>query len=178
MSNQTLFWSFIILPWFTLFFMKKEEIKRYMPVALFASLGGTAFSELALALDFWTIKDSIFPFYHVIALVYGLFPVVVIWIFKLTYNHFLRYMIANAVVDFILTFIIDPWFIRRGIFQFVNINNFQALLIALFIAVILYGYQMWQEDVLITPERSITSHRLQSAVAKPLPAEDDDKSET
>ncbi len=34
MSNQILLWSVLILPWLTLFFMKKEDIKRLMPASL------------------------------------------------------------------------------------------------------------------------------------------------
>lgn len=33
MSNQIILWSLFIIPWMTLFFMKKDEIRRYLPAA-------------------------------------------------------------------------------------------------------------------------------------------------
>ncbi|WP_269083310.1 hypothetical protein [Ornithinibacillus contaminans] len=38
MLNQVILWGILIAPWLTLFFMKKDAIKRYMPVAIFASI--------------------------------------------------------------------------------------------------------------------------------------------
>lgn len=176
MSNQVILWSSIILPWFTLFFMKKEEIKRYMPVALFGVVIVAIFSELAFALNFWNVKESVFPFYHVAPLAFGLFPVGILWIYKLTYNRFIYFMALNMLIDFILIYVLDPWITRRGILELVNITSLELYVVDLLIAAVLYGYQMWQEDVLIPYEKSASPHAFQPAAAKPLPeGEDSDR---
>lgn len=38
MTNQVFSWALFVIPWLTLFFMIREDIKHYMPVAIFASV--------------------------------------------------------------------------------------------------------------------------------------------
>ncbi|MBP2637941.1 MAG: hypothetical protein H6Q72_3848 [Firmicutes bacterium] len=174
MSNQVLLWGSIILPWLTLFFLKKEDIKRYMPVALFGALMTTIVGELALALKWWVIKDSIFPFYHMPTLTYGGFPVGIIWIFKFTNKKFFLFMLVNVAFDFGLASTWDKLLVSRGIIEIINATPFQLLLQDIINAALLYRFQMWQEGVLISPEKTSHSHKLQPAVAKPLPNDQED----
>lgn len=173
MSNQVLLWSSIVIPWLTLFFLKREAIKRYMPVALFGALVTTITGELGLALNWWSIDDTIFPFYHIIPYTYGAFPVGIIWIFTFTYKRFWLFMLTNAALDFVLTFPMQSFTTQRGIAELVNMNNTQTFLIAIINAVVLYGYQIWQEEVLVVHEQATSSASLQPAMAKPLPGEDE-----
>lgn len=172
MSNQ---WGSVILPWVTLLLLKKDDVKRYMPAALFGALATTVIGEIALALNWWNVKEAIFPFYHMAPYIYGAFPVGVIWILKFTHERFWLFMFVNAVVDIILAFPILNFTIQRGIAEIININNIQLFLIFLLNAVALYGYQKWQDDVLVFSESTRNSPRLQSALAKPLPEDKDDK---
>jgi len=176
-SNQTILWSTIILPWLTLFLMNKNDVKRYMPVALLGALITTIVGEFALALNWWSTKEVIFPFYHVQPMSYGGFLVGTIWIFKFTYRRgFMSYMLANAVFDFLLPFGINRWMSQLGIMELVNITPLKLMMINLADAVVLYGYQMWQDDVLVTSteKKNQFSSNLQPAVAKPLPQKQDD----
>jgi len=167
LSNQLILLSSIFLPWFTLFFMDKKDIKRYMPVALFGALGVTIIGEIALASNWW-FYDSVYPFFHIPAFAYGLFPVGIIWIFKLTYKRFLLFMIANAIFDFILTFPLDYFLTQRGILILNNITNLQLLLLDLVHAVVLYVYQVWQESIFALYEETSFSASLQPAASKPV----------
>lgn len=60
--NQIILWSMFIVPWLTLFFMKKEEVRRYIPVALFAAATSVIIHDVGLRLGFWVIQDVAFPF--------------------------------------------------------------------------------------------------------------------
>jgi hypothetical protein len=69
-------------PWFTLLFMKKEDIQRYISVAMFGALITTIIVEIALALNWRVVKDTAFPFYHIPPFTYGAFPVGIMWSFR------------------------------------------------------------------------------------------------
>ncbi|WP_371363653.1 hypothetical protein [Sporomusa rhizae] len=45
MSNQTILSSIFILSWLSLLFMKKEDIKRFFPVGLFATVTSAMISK-------------------------------------------------------------------------------------------------------------------------------------
>lgn len=140
-----------------------------MPVALFGALLTTVFAELAIALKWWVVKDTIFPFYHIAPFTYGAFIVGIIWIFKFTYGRFVIFLLANAAFEYVLSYPVNNLMIQRGIIEFVTISQWQLIVMNLVIAAGLYAYQMWQEGVLVSMEQ--TNHaiiRLQPAVAKPL----------
>ncbi|MPM89704.1 hypothetical protein SDC9_136816 [bioreactor metagenome] len=175
MNNQLYLWGSVILPWFTLLFLKADDVKRYMPVALFGALVTTIIGEIALALNWWSIKESIFPFYHLAPYIYGAFPVGVIWIFKFTHDRFWLFILANAALDIILAFPILNFTIQRGIVEIINITSFQLFLVFLLNAVALYVYQEWQDDAPLFAESTKSSPNLQTALAKPLPEDKDDQ---
>jgi len=146
-----------------------------MPVALFGALMTTIVGETALAMKWWVIKDSIFPFYHLPTLTYGGFPVGIIWIFKFTNKRFFLFMLVNLAFDAGLAVSWDKLLASRGIIEIVNATPLQLLLQDTINAAVLYRYQMWQEGVLISPEQKSYSPNLQPAVLKPFPPEEDDK---
>lgn len=178
MSNHALLWSSIIIPWFTLFLLKRDDIKRYMPVALLGSLLTTIFCEMAIALKWWVVKDAIFPFLHIAPFTYGAFLVGIVWIFKLSYGRFWQFLLINAVFEYILSFPVGNLLVQRGILEYVNISQWQLVAMNLVNAAVLYAYQMWQAGVLIRSELVSNTMRLQPAVAKPLNAKKDERSET
>lgn len=61
MSNQVILWSLIILPWFTLFFMSREDIRRLMPVGLFSSLISIIAVEAGQTLGWFVLEKRPFP---------------------------------------------------------------------------------------------------------------------
>lgn len=175
MSNQLILWSILILPWFTLLFMKKEEIKRYMPVALFTVVTGLIILEIGSTLNLWAVRETVFPLSYTVPYIYGTFPVVTMWVFKFTYGRFWLYVATNLVLDLGFSFLIMPWVISRGIFEIINFTNFGGLLVTTGHAFLLYGYQLWQEDVLVPAVKKLFSPKLQPAAAKPIFEDEDDK---
>lgn len=175
MSNQVILWSTIILPWLTLLSLKQEDIKRYTSVALFGTLGSTIVGEFAITLNWWSIKESIFPFYHILPFTYSAFLVGIIWIFKLTYGRFWLFLLINALFDWVLCFPLPIFFAQRGIGELINDNGFYLFVISIVHGVLLYGYQMWQEGIFIQFERTNVIPNLQPVVRKPLDIEEQDK---
>lgn len=153
MFIKVLLWGMLILPWFTLFFLKKEEIKRYMPVALFASLLMTIYNVVAYNQKHWEIKVTIIPWLKPLFVpgIFGGFLIVTIWIFYFTYGRFWKYIITNLAADFMFAvFPIHYLFQEKlGIYQLINITPLGRFTLFVIFAIVLYLYQLWQEEVFI-----------------------------
>ena len=167
-------WSMFFMPWLSLFFMKKEEVKRWMPVAMFSLVLTTIIHDIGTTLGFWATRESFYPFYEMIPYYFGVMPVLTIWVFKFTYGHFARYFATNIILDIGFNFFLLNYFLpSRGILDF-NISPFPSLLITLTHAVVIYGYQIWQDDILLDTQNVIVNS-IQPAAAKPLLNQQEDE---
>lgn len=147
--NQILLWGMLILPWLSLFFLKKNIIKYYMPVSIFTALLVTIYNELSYTQKWWVKKETIFPQVIVfVPFVYGAFLVGTLWIFYLTYKRFWLYIIANLITDGIFCFFAHNWFIKLHIVEDVKHRDFHIFIAFTIISIIAYGYQVWQDEVL------------------------------
>jgi hypothetical protein len=98
---------------------------------------------------------------------YGFMPVLTIWVFKFTYGRFWMYMVTNTILDIGFNFFLLNYFLpSRGIMDF-NISPFMSLPITLMHAVVIYGYQMWQDGILLST-KNIVNNNIQPVAAKPL----------
>ncbi len=175
MSNQVILWSMFILPWFSLFFMKRVDIKRYMPVALFATTTSILIAEIGDTLKWWSFMETAYPL-HNMSYIYGLNPVSLLWIMKFTYRKFGVFIIADAILNLGFAYLLLGYFLHsRGIFSYLTLTPFHVLLITTVHGIISYGYQLWQESVLAWSERTRFSAGLQPAAAKPLQNDLDQK---
>lgn len=175
MSNQILQWSMFIVPWLTLFFMKRDDIKRYMPVASFATVLSTIIHDAGITLGFWVVLKTVFPFKEMIPYLYGNMFVITLWVFKFTYGRFWLYAVTNLILDIGFNFFFLNIFLRsKGILD-MTITPLQGLPITLIHALVIYFYQMWQEGIFAQSKRKYFSPNLQPAVAKPLSEEEDNK---
>ena len=168
MSNQVIVWAMLILPWLSLFFMKKEDIRRFMPLALFTMVVTSIVIEAGITLKLWNIRETTYPLNHTLSYVYGLAPVVAMWIFKYTYRRFWIYIAADTVFNLVFGFLFTPWLASRGIKDLLT-SGFSVFLIVTGLAVLLYLYQMWQENA--WADSRVSSYELQPAL-KRLPQED------
>jgi len=66
LSNQTILWASVVLAWLSTLFLKKEEIRRYMAVALFCSLAFAFIFETGISLQWWAVKESSFPLINIL----------------------------------------------------------------------------------------------------------------
>lgn len=145
-------WLVLIVPWFTLFLMKKEDIKRYMPVAILTSLSMILYNVVAYNQQHWIIKVSIIPWLKPLFVsgVLGGFMVITIWIFYFTYGKFWLYLATNIVLDFMFAvYPLHYWFQEKlGIYQLVNITPWGRFIFFVCLSVITYGYYTWQKEVI------------------------------
>lgn len=167
MSNQFILWSMFIVPWMTLAFMKRAEIKRYIPVGLFAGLTSTIIHDVGVSLGFWVVGEVAFPFNSLHTYLFGLLPVLTMWVFKFTNGRFWLYMGTNAVLDLGFNFILFGYLLPYlGILSLVGITSFQGWFITLGHAVIVYGFQKLYEGEPI--DLRISRLNPQNAAAKPF----------
>jgi hypothetical protein len=147
--NQILLWSLLVLPWFALIPLNEHDVKRFFPAGLFGALVLTIIFQIAENFKWWEIKENIFILSNTTSFVYGLFLVGTIIILYFTYHHFLLYMVTNFIVDAILSFGISKWYEHLNIYELDKINPFGVYLLTIVVAVMIYGYQKWQETVMV-----------------------------
>lgn len=181
MNNQVLLWSMLILPWLTLFFMPKETIKRWMPVALFSALTSVLAVELGENLGWFIYSEAAYPLRTPLYIIFGLNIVITMWLFYFSYGRFWRYMGIDIILNFVFIYLFHVYFLgSRGLFYEVGITPFVNTLIVTFDGALAYGYQMWQEGIFARSEIKSASYssNLQPAATKPLPEDqDNEKSE-
>ncbi|EMS73793.1 hypothetical protein [Ruminiclostridium cellobioparum] len=157
MTNQVIVWSMLILPWLSLFFMKKEEIRRWMPVALFTMVTNTIIIDIGVGLKLWETRVNIFPLDQMISFVYGVLPIAAMWIFKFTYGRFWLYFVIEILLSTLFIRVIHPWLHRRGIFIWLNQDFLKGIWIYVMTIthyLLIYLYGMWQDGKFARPHKN------------------------
>ncbi len=149
MINQIVLWSVLVVPWLSVFVMPKSSFKRYMPVAVFASLLVTLYCELADTFSWWVIKQTLFPSFTVfVPFVFGLFFVGTLWIFHFTFHRFWLYLLTNIVIDAVFAFPGNALFQNIGLYQLITHTSWHIFFTFVALSIVIYGYQLWQEKEL------------------------------
>lgn len=141
----------LILPWLTLFFINKHSMKRFMPVAILASLLVTIIFEIGYVYDWWKVQVEIAPWDEItsVPLTYGVFLVGTIWVFHISFDRkFWVYMLTNILIDGFYSFIALNILIGFGIYKLVNMGNLGIFMLMIFLAIIIYPYQKWQDSIM------------------------------
>ncbi len=172
MNNQILMWSILVLPWLTLFFMNKEDIKRLMPVALFSALASVFVVEMGENLGWFVYGETTYPLRTSFYIIFGLNSVTTMWLFRFICGQFSKYMVIDIVLNFGFVYLFHIFFLgNRGLFHEVGITPLTNVLITTIVGAFAYGYQMWQEGIFVYSERTQrtkNSQILQPEAAKPL----------
>ncbi|MBP2662055.1 MAG: hypothetical protein H6Q71_3 [Firmicutes bacterium] len=166
MSNQVILWGTLIIPWLTLLFMPKEDIKRYISVGLLSAILSIIALNTGISNMWWAIRENIYPFVGVHPFFFSLFIILPMWLIKYTYGRFWLYLTVDTIINAVYAFAGLPWLGTRGIIDFNS--SLIAFIFASIISVILYKFQIWQEGIYVRSERNGFSPNLQPAAAKPL----------
>jgi hypothetical protein len=158
----------IIVPWLSLLFVKKEELKRFMPGALVAVITSYLILDMGVTLKWWAVRENIYPLNELFPIGFGFFLATTIWILKYTYGKIWLYTATQALLGVVLIFLVQPWFSNRGIWVRINVTNFLAYLPVVPHFLSIYLYQMWQEDALVPVVKKIFSTKPQPAATKPF----------
>ncbi|WP_251550292.1 hypothetical protein [Neobacillus muris] len=149
MLNKIILWVIFIGPWLTLFFLKKEDIKRFMPAAIFATFLMVLYNVYAFNEKHWVINEAIFPSLRPLfaAGILGGFPVITLWIFHFTYGRFWVYLVINILLDFMFAVFPMHYLLQDilGIYTLVKIAPWQRFILFVIEAAIIYGYFKWQD---------------------------------
>lgn len=150
MLNKIVLWVIFIGPWLTLFFLKKEDIKRYMPVAIFATFLMMMYNVYAFNEKHWVINVAIFPSLRPLFAsgILGGFPVITLWIFHFTYGRFWLYLTANIILDFMFAVFPIHYLFQDvlGIYTLIKITSWGRFVLFVILSVIIYGYFKWQDS--------------------------------
>ncbi|MBM7651086.1 hypothetical protein [Neobacillus cucumis] len=133
-----------LIPWLTVFFIPKEEFKKYTPVATFATLIVLAESVLSGPFKWWKVKGG--PLQKALndfSFIFGPFFVGTIWIFRFTYGKFWLYLLANILMDSFLTYPAS-WILQKlHVFKLVRFKPKHIFFTAMPYAILIYLYQMY-----------------------------------
>ncbi|MEQ8175822.1 MAG: hypothetical protein ABRQ26_12215 [Syntrophomonadaceae bacterium] len=176
MSNKVILWSMIIVPWLSLFFLRKEDLKRFVPAGLIAIISTILILDMGVALNWWIVKENVFPLNEILPLTFGFFFAADIWILKYTYGRFWMYTLVQISLGFVFVFFVQPWFSLRGIWIRVNATNFLAFLPVIPNFLVIYLFQMWYENELDLSFKKIILPVLGPFSNKPHFKNNDDKS--
>lgn len=143
----------IIISWFSVLFMDKKSLIRYLPVASFINLFISVFSVIANKRKWWINKNPFSPGNVDFSYILGPYFVATLWIFKLTYGNFPKYLITNALVNIINAFPLASIWENFGIFKFKKINHISWYFICVFLAIFIYGYQYIVEKIIINKNK-------------------------
>lgn len=174
--TKFLLWAGLIVPWFSLFFMKKQDVKRFMPATLLAMLILALISEAAYTLNWWVIQEYIFPWGYITltSLLFGPFLVGSLWIFRLSYHKWWLFFLTNLIIDSIFAFVLSPWFLDGWLYTLRRMNNVGAFLLMFGTAIVIYLYQRWQDEVMVGA--SSGNHDLEFTVNNPFRSREKGKS--
>lgn len=146
MTSRLIIWILLVVPWFSLLFMPKQSIRRFLPTVILTILIVFLVSEIAYVNGWW-IQNSIVAWGRITNVFYafGLFPVATYWVFHLTYGKFPLYMLSNIIMGWLWTFPFLHFLQWFNIFRYQNFNEYLLWGINIVTAIIIYGFQIWHE---------------------------------
>ncbi|MGJ7913256.1 hypothetical protein [Neobacillus sp. LXY-1] len=145
--------AMIILPWLTILFMDKKSFLRYLPVASFVNLFISVFSVISNKRSWWVNKNPFSPGNVDFSYILGPYFVATLWIFKLTFGNFPKYLITNVVLNTLNAFPMAYAWEKVGAFKFKKINHIGWYFICIILSIIIYGYQYLVEKTIVNQNK-------------------------
>ncbi len=137
----------MIFPWFSLPFIGRRSVKRFLPAAFFISLVVTIEDVIAKKRKWWWWYEGIHPkLSGIVPFLWGPFIVGSIWILKLTYGKFTKYIILNLIVDSMFTYFLVDCLRKLGIASLVRLKKYQLSLLFFLKSILLYGFHFIKEN--------------------------------
>jgi len=145
----------MVFSWLSLAFIGKQTMKRFLPASLFMAILVRIVNAIAKERKWWwwytKIHPSVsgsFPF------VWGAFFVGSLWILKLTYGNFKKYIGLNLLTHSIFTYIVEPFLQKYGIASLVRMKKIQLMYVFMVLSTLFYGIQYSIEKVFRKKESS------------------------
>jgi hypothetical protein len=144
--QDIILWTLFVIPWLSLVFINRSDLRRYMPVALFVTVINTLIYQVAYYYNWWR-EVGLFEWDKIasISWVYSAYLVATIWIFRFTYGKFWLYFIINLLLDGIYVFVWYP--IQRNLgMASGEMARFNVYLIMTCVSLVIYLYQKSGQD--------------------------------
>jgi hypothetical protein len=149
-KRKALSFSTLVIPWLTTPLIGKNSFVRFLPVATFIGYIFSLLGEIADRRKWWKVKNALFPNYRLdFSYLLGLFFITTIWVFRLTYGSFIKYLTLNIVLDYLLSFHIAKFFTKVGVFEFKKMRPKHFFILSVSTAIIIYLYQSLVERVIL-----------------------------
>lgn len=136
----------LIFPWLTVPFMGKRNFIRFLPVASFTNLILSVFSLISYRKKWWITNNPLSPGPIDFTYILGPYFVATLWIFKLTFGNFPKYLMTNMLLDLINAFPLPYIGKKFGIVKFLKMKHSTWYFICVSLAVIIYGFQYFVEQ--------------------------------
>lgn len=134
----------VIISWLTIFYLPKETVKKYTPVATFSSLLVLILSMLSFRFKWWKVKGGVSQkIFNDFSFIFGPYFIGTIWIFHLTFRRFWLYGLLNIFMDTLLLYPLNTLFEKLGLYKLTRITSKQLLYTTLSFALGLYGFQLF-----------------------------------
>jgi hypothetical protein len=142
-----------MIPWLTVPFMDKKSFLRYLPVASFVNLVISVFSVISNKRNWWKNKNPFSPGNVDFTYILGPYFVATLWIFKLTYGNFPKYLVVNVIINILNAFPMASVWEKVGAFKFKKITHTIWYFICILLSIIIYGYQSIVERTIVNEHK-------------------------
>jgi hypothetical protein len=132
----------LIIPWLTVPFIRKKFFFRFLPVASFIGFFLSVFSAVANKKKWWITKAPLFSGIPLdIPFIFGPYFVGTLWVFKLFFGNFPKYLLTNIALDLVNAFPLFYLLNKAEVVKFKNMKYTTWYIISIFLAIIIYGLQ-------------------------------------
>ena len=150
MKEKWKMYMLLIMPWLSVIKFGKSSFHRYLPTIIFSDLIIALISELSRALNWWKVKNPIFPKLATdVSFVFGPFTVLNFWIFKLTYKRFWVYLLTNIIADYLFAYPLTTLAEKLRVYKMVRMSRKQLFLLSVVVAIFNYLYHF----LIVEPRR-------------------------
>lgn len=139
----------LIVPWLTVPFLGRKSFVRFLPVAMFANLFISIFTIIANRKAWFKNKSPLTPRAGIdFTYILGAHFIATLWIFKMTYGSFSKFLLTNIVLDWVNIFPFGGALKKEGIFKMKKMSPSSYWLMTVLLAMVLYGYQyIWEKII-------------------------------
>jgi hypothetical protein len=134
--------TIIIVPWMSLLFIGKRSMKRYTLTGIFIVLFEILNHIYGHKRKWWKFYDKRASFFRdELPFSIGPYMPLSLWLLKISYGNFKKFIFLNAVADSLFAFFFIDVLEKLKIIGLKNLNHFQFFIYLHFKAYLMYGFQ-------------------------------------
>lgn len=132
----------VIVPWLTLIFMGKRDIKRYAPAGIFIIIFEILNHLYGHGRKWWKFYDKKPSFLRdELPFSIGPYGPLSMWLLKNSFGNFKKFIILNVIADGLFSFVIIDVLKRVKIIRLNRLSHLQFFVYIHYKAYLLYGFQ-------------------------------------